>query len=76
MRNHRLDVVGDGCAWIDTLFGLPESVMFQTLVDYLDRTKRDGAPADDYTGLFDDMSALGTVDVALVPVWGWRWRAR
>ncbi len=54
-RNARLDVAGDACAWIDTLFGLPESVMFQTLVEYLDRTKRDGAPADDYTGLFDDI---------------------
>jgi L-ascorbate metabolism protein UlaG (beta-lactamase superfamily) len=25
------------------------------------------------TGLFDDMSALGPVDLALVPVWGWGW---
>jgi L-ascorbate metabolism protein UlaG (beta-lactamase superfamily) len=25
------------------------------------------------TGLFDDMSQLGPVDLALVPVWGWSW---
>jgi L-ascorbate metabolism protein UlaG (beta-lactamase superfamily) len=25
------------------------------------------------TGLFDEMSALGRVDLALVPVWGWGW---
>ncbi len=53
-RSARLDV-RETYAWIDTLFGLPESVMFMTLVDFLDRTERDGAPADDYTKLFDDI---------------------
>src|SRR6188508_1539023 len=35
-RSARLDATG-WYAWIDTLFGLPEAVMFMTLVEYLDQ---------------------------------------
>ena len=42
-----------GYAWIDTLFGLPEAVMFLSLVDFFDKQR--GGPADDYTKLFDDI---------------------
>jgi HAD superfamily 5'-nucleotidase-like hydrolase len=40
-------------AWIDTLFGLPEVVMYMTLVDYFEK---DGAPVD-YVKLIDDIRA-------------------
>jgi 5'-nucleotidase len=41
-------------AWIDTLFGLPEAVMFLALVDYFDRAK---GPCADYTKVFEDIRA-------------------
>jgi len=54
-RAERLYFATPDYAWIDTLFGLPEAVMFLTLVDYFDRVR--GAPADDYTKLMDDIRA-------------------
>ena len=41
-------------------------------VGYLVKGKRTAWFAGD-TGLFDGMSDLGPVDLALVPVWGWSW---
>ena len=42
-------------AWIDTLFGLPEAVMYMTLVDHFDRLVAPGKPS--YSQLFDDIRA-------------------
>lgn len=53
-RNERLQFASESYAWIDTLFGLPEAVMFLSLVDHFDRVR---GPADDYTQLFDDIRA-------------------
>jgi 5'-nucleotidase len=51
-RAERLHFASDAYAWIDTLFGLPEAVMYLSLVDHFDRTR---GPADDYTKLFEDV---------------------
>jgi HAD superfamily 5'-nucleotidase-like hydrolase len=49
-RANRIRLSSDRYAWIDTLFALPEAVMFTTLVDYFDRIE--GKPRADYTSLF------------------------
>jgi HAD superfamily 5'-nucleotidase-like hydrolase len=36
-RNEKINLSSDRYDWIDTLFGLPEAVMYVTLVDYFDR---------------------------------------
>lgn len=54
-RAERMYFSTPGYAWIDTLFGLPEAVMFLSLVDYFDKLR--GGPAEDYTRLFDDIRA-------------------
>ena len=36
-RNQKIDLSNDRFEWIDTLFGLPEAVMYTTLVDWSDR---------------------------------------
>jgi 5'-nucleotidase len=36
-RNEKINLSNDRWEWIDTLFGLPEAVMYTTLVDWLDR---------------------------------------
>jgi 5'-nucleotidase len=42
--------------WIDTLFGLPEVVMYMTLVDWVDSQPNDRKlPAKDYASLFNDI---------------------
>jgi HAD superfamily 5'-nucleotidase-like hydrolase len=38
-RNEKINLSSDRYEWIDTLFGLPEAVMYVTLVDYFDRTR-------------------------------------
>jgi HAD superfamily 5'-nucleotidase-like hydrolase len=52
-RHGRIDFSSDDYAWIDTLFGLPEAVMFVALVDFLDRASG-GAPVD-YVKIVDDI---------------------
>ncbi|HTJ46269.1 MAG TPA: HAD-IG family 5'-nucleotidase [Kofleriaceae bacterium] len=51
-RNEKINLSSDRYDWIDTLFGLPEVVMYVTLVDYFDRA-RPGAV--DYEKLFGDI---------------------
>jgi 5'-nucleotidase len=53
-RAERLSFSTPAYAWIDTLFGLPEAVMYLVLVDHFDRTR---GPAEDYTQLFEDIRA-------------------
>jgi len=36
-RNEKINLSNDRWEWIDTLFGLPESVMYTTLVDWYDK---------------------------------------
>src|SRR5678815_3551810 len=36
-RNEKINLSSDRFEWIDTLFGLPEAVMYTTLVDWADR---------------------------------------
>lgn len=48
-RHERINPSHKRYAWIDTLFALPEAVMYITLVDFLDRT----AGRVDYRALFD-----------------------
>ena len=48
-RHERINPSHKRYAWIDTLFALPEAVMYLTLVDYLDRTQ----DRVDYRALFD-----------------------
>ncbi len=52
-RNSRIQLSQERYAWIDTLFGLPEAVMYITLVDYFDR--RGSGPS--YRILFDQIRA-------------------
>ena len=52
-RTQRIPLGEDRYVWIDTLFGLPEAVMYITLVDYFDQ--RAGGPA--YSKLFGDIRA-------------------
>ena len=50
-RNEKINLSSDRYEWIDTLFALPEAVMYMTMVDWADRTKR---PLD-YDKLFGDI---------------------
>src|SRR5678815_4391232 len=50
-RNEKINLSSDRYEWIDTLFALPEAVMYTTLVDWSDRQ---GA-AVDYDKLFTDI---------------------
>jgi HAD superfamily 5'-nucleotidase-like hydrolase len=52
-RNEKINLSSDRFEWIDTLFGLPEAVMYTTLVDWADR--RTGTV--DYDKLFGDIRA-------------------
>lgn len=52
-RNTRIQLESGRYHWIDTLFGLPEAVMYVTLVDWVDQ--RDEGPT--YQELFDDIRA-------------------
>ena len=51
-RNEKINLSSDRYEWIDTLFGLPEAVMYVTMVDWFDRTR----PGEvDYDKLFGDI---------------------
>ena len=50
-RNEKINLSSDRYEWIDTLFALPEAVMYTTLVDW---ANRQGAPVD-YDKLFSDI---------------------
>ncbi len=50
-RNEKINLSSDRFEWIDTLFGLPEAVMYTTLVAWFDREHR----AVDYDKLFGDI---------------------
>src|SRR5262245_36957307 len=52
-RNEKINLSSDRYEWIDTLFALPEAVMYTTLVDWADRH---AAPVD-YDKLFTDIRA-------------------
>jgi HAD superfamily 5'-nucleotidase-like hydrolase len=53
-RAEKMSFASEKYAWIDTLFGLPEAVMFLSLVEHMDRTR---GPATDYTKLMEDIRA-------------------
>jgi HAD superfamily 5'-nucleotidase-like hydrolase len=50
-RNEKINLSSDRFEWIDTLFGLPEAVMYSTMVDWAD--KKTGTV--DYDKLFGDI---------------------
>jgi len=50
-RNEKINLSNDRFEWIDTLFGLPEAVMYTTLVDWSDRQ----TGTLDYEKLFGDI---------------------
>ncbi|MDX2089850.1 MAG: HAD-IG family 5'-nucleotidase [Kofleriaceae bacterium] len=50
-RNEKINLSDDRWEWIDTLFGLPEAVMFTTIVDWADRQ----TGTVDYNKLFGDI---------------------
>src|SRR5262245_60045649 len=50
-RNEKINLSSDRYEWIDTLFGLPEAVMYTTLVDWADRQ----TGTVDYDKLFGDI---------------------
>jgi len=50
-RNEKINLSSDRFEWIDTLFGLPEAVMYTTLVDWYART----SAKVDYDKLFGDI---------------------
>jgi HAD superfamily 5'-nucleotidase-like hydrolase len=52
-RNEKINLSSDRFDWIDTLFGLPEAVMYTTMVDWADRR---GGPVQ-YDKLFGDIRA-------------------
>src|SRR5262249_18289531 len=57
-RNDKINLSSDRYEWIDTLFALPEAVMYTTLVDWADRTiSTTGATTGpvDYDKLFSDI---------------------
>lgn len=54
-RNEKINLSSDRFEWIDTLFGLPEAVMYTTLVDWADRT----------TGSVDYDKLMGDVRTAI-----------
>jgi HAD superfamily 5'-nucleotidase-like hydrolase len=51
-HRERINMSAERYAWIDTLFGLPEVVMYMTLVEHFEKTR-----AVDYGKLFDDIRA-------------------
>lgn len=52
----RINFSSDRYEWIDTLFGLPEVVMYVAMVDWFDRNRENGAaPAIPYDKLFGDI---------------------
>ena len=53
-RNEKINLSSDRYEWIDTLFALPEAVMYTTLVDWTDRTDHLADPVD-YDKLFTDI---------------------
>lgn len=50
-RNEKINLSSDRYEWIDTLFGLPEAVMYTTMVDWSDRQ----TGTVDYDKLFGDI---------------------
>jgi HAD superfamily 5'-nucleotidase-like hydrolase len=50
-RNEKINLSSDRYEWIDTLFALPEAVMYTTLVDWADRS----TGTVDYDKLFTDI---------------------
>ena len=54
-RNEKINLSSDRFEWIDTLFGLPEAVMYTTLVDWADRT----------TGTVDYDKLMGDIRTAI-----------
>ncbi|HEY1555567.1 MAG TPA: HAD-IG family 5'-nucleotidase [Kofleriaceae bacterium] len=50
-RNEKINLSSDRFEWIDTLFGLPEAVMYTTMVDWADRH----TGTVDYDKLFGDI---------------------
>ena len=54
-RNEKINLSDDRYEWIDTLFGLPEAVIYMTLVDWFDRAAAEGKPPIDYDKLFGDI---------------------
>lgn len=54
-RNEKINLSSERYEWIDTLFGLPEAVIYVTLVDWFDRRAAAGGPAVDYDKLFRDI---------------------
>src|SRR5580700_10079583 len=52
-RNEKINLSADRFEWIDTLFGLPEAVMYTTMVDWADRQ----TGTVDYDKLFGDIRA-------------------
>jgi HAD superfamily 5'-nucleotidase-like hydrolase len=50
-RNEKINLSSDRFEWIDTLFGLPEAVMYTTMVDWYARTNT----TVDYDKLFGDI---------------------
>lgn len=50
-RNEKINLSSDRFEWIDTLFGLPEAVMFTTMVDWYSNT----SAKVDYDKLFGDI---------------------
>ncbi|HUS30420.1 MAG TPA: HAD-IG family 5'-nucleotidase [Kofleriaceae bacterium] len=50
-RNEKINLSADRFEWIDTLFGLPEAVMYTTLVDWADRQ----TGTVDYEKMFNDI---------------------
>src|SRR5687768_1350348 len=50
-RNEKINLSSDRYEWIDTLFGLPEAVMYTTMVDWADRS----TGVVDYDKMFGDI---------------------
>src|SRR5689334_19429832 len=51
-RNDKINLSSDRYEWIDTLFALPEAVMYTTLVDWADRSIVTAGGTVDYDKLF------------------------
>ncbi len=54
-RNEKIDFSSDRYEWIDTLFGLPEVVMYITLIDWLESKTPEPGTSHDYDVLFGDI---------------------
>ena len=54
-QRERMSLSSRRYAWIDSLFALPEAVLYTCLIDYFDQKVMSGQPKPDYAVMWDDI---------------------